>query len=385
MTIRMGRVFPALVAGLLWFGPGAPWALAQPGPRGGIYDKPYLTGDQAVRVGGYVDMEFSYTHPDDTLAGTSSTFDQHRLIPFLFAEVTPKLHFSTEIEYEHGGNVESGGEISVEYMVVDYRFADAIQARTGIILSPLGRFNLVHDSPLNDLTDRPLVDREIIPTTLSEAGVGLFGVVYPSKLAVFNYEAYLVNGFNEGIIADSAGTVRLREGRGSPSSDNNTGKSIVARFDYSPRLGLDLGLSAHHGKYDDAGMDNLTLVAADLELRRGPAEVLLEYAQAEIERSHLSLEKQTQQGFYLQGNLHFLQDKLLQGSTFTGVVRWDWVDFAAKGSPDNSASRLTFGLNFRPVEKAVIKTDFQTNWQEPAGGSKTRQDQRFLASVALYF
>jgi len=268
---------------------------------------------------------------------------------------------------------------------MDYKFADVIQARTGIILSPLGRFNLVHDSPLNDLTDRPLVDRVIIPTTLSEAGAGLFGVVYPSRLAVFNYEVYIVNGFDEGIIADSAGTVRIRDGRGSVSSDNNTGKAVVARFDYSPRLGLDLGLSVHHGKYDDAGADNITLVAADLELRRGPAEILFEYAQAGVERSHLGMSHQTQVGYYLQGNLHFLQDKLMQGSTFTGVVRWEWINFAVKGSPDDRLSRLTFGLNFRPVEKAVFKTDFQTNWQEPSGGANTRQDHRFLASVALYF
>lgn len=360
-------------------------ASAEPGPRGGIYDKPYLTGDEAVKVGGYVDMEFLYTDPADTAAGSSSTFDQHRLIPFLFAEVTPQLHFSTEIEYEHGGNFEEGGEITVEYMVVDYRFSDPFQVRTGIILAPLGRFNLVHDSPLNDLTDRPLVNRVIIPTTLSEAGAGLFGVIYPSKMAVMNYEVYVVNGFNEGIIADSTGTVRLRDGRGSVSVDNNTSKSLVGRFNYSPRLGLDFGLSAHHGKYDDLAQDNITIVAADAEVRRGPLELLFEYAQASIERSHLGLSKQTQSGYYAQGNFHFLQDKLMPGSTFTGVVRWDWIDFGAKGTSDDRASRLTFGLNFRPVEKAVFKTDYQTNWMEVAGGTNERVDHRYLASVALYF
>jgi len=344
-----------------------------------------MTGEETVKVGGYVDMEFLYTDPADTAAGSSSTFDQHRLIPFFFAEVTPKLHFSTEIEYEHGGNTGEGGEITVEYMVVDYRFTDAFQARTGIILAPLGRFNLVHDSPLNDLTDRPLVDRVIIPTTLSEAGVGLFGVMYPSKMAVMNYEVYVVNGFDEGIIADSAGTVRIRDGRGSVSTDNNVGKSIVGRFNYSPRLGVDFGLSAHHGNYDDGGQDNLTIVAADAELRRGPLELLFEYAQASVERSHLGLGKQTQLGYYAQGNFHFLQDKLMPGSTFTGVVRWDLIDFSSKGSPDDRMSRLTFGLNFRPVEKAVFKTDVQTNWLEPAGGINVRVDHRYLASVALYF
>jgi len=375
-----------VVAAIVCLG-AAGGALAQPGPRGGIYDKPYIGGDNPVRVGGYVDMEFKYDSPADSGESSASTFDQHRLIPFLFAEVTPDLHFSAEIEYEHGGNVENGGEIKVEYMVVDYRFTDAVQARTGILLSPLGRFNLVHDSPLNDLTDRPLVSRVIIPTTLSEAGVGLFGVAYPSQLSVFNYEVYLVNGFDEGVIADTLGTVRVRGGRGSVKKDNNQNKAIVARFAYSPRLGIDFGLSAHHGKYDDAGLDNLTIVAADVQVRRGPAELEFEYAQAATERSHLmlGLPRQTQNGYYLQGNLHFLQDRLQKGSTFTGVIRWDWINFGSKGTPDDKFSRLTFGVNFRPVEKAVIKTDFQTNWKESPGGSNERQDHRILASVALYF
>jgi len=359
-------------------------AWAQPGPQGGIYNKPYLSGENQVKVGGYVDMEWKYENP---VSGSSSnTFDQHRLIPFLFAEVTPDLHFSTEIEFEHGGNPDKDGEIKVEYMVVDYRFSDAFQFRTGIILAPLGRFNLVHDSPVNDLTDRPLVNRRIIPTTLSEAGVGFFGVLYPSEMSVVNYEVYVVNGFNDDIIADiGTGEVRLRSGRGSLKSDNNENKAILARIDYSPRLGVNLGFSAHHGAYDSTGVDKLTIVAIDGMVRGGPLELLFEMAQAGIERSHLSLGKLTQMGYYVQGNVHFLQDRLIPGSTFTGVVRYDFVDYGKKGMAGDKVSRFSVGLNFRPVEKAVFKTEFQTNWIEQPGMSKIRQNQRIVGSVAVYF
>ncbi len=358
---------------------------AQPGPRGGIYSKPYISGDNPVRMGGYADIEFIYDIPADASQSGANTFDQHRLIPFMFAEITDAMTFSTEIEYEHGGDVEKDGEIKVEYMIIDYRFTDPFQFRAGIVLSPLGRFNLVHDSPVNDLTDRPLVNRFIIPTTLSEAGAGLFGVAYPSDMAVFNYEVYVVNGFDEGIIVDTLGTVRVRSGRGSVKQDNNQNKSLVARTSYSPRLGLEIGLSAHHGKYDDGGTDNLTIVAIDAEFRRGPLELQLELAQVATERSHLGLSRQTQFGYYLQGNWHFLQDKLLAGSTFTGVIRWDWVDFGKKGDPDDKLARLTLGVNFRPVERAAFKLDLQTNWRESPGAPNARQDHRVLASVATYF
>lgn len=359
-------------------------AWAQPGPQGGIYRKPYLSGENQVKVGGYVDMEWKYDNP--TTGKSSNTFDQHRLIPFFFAEVTPELHFSTEIEFEHGGNPDKDGEIKIEYMVVDYRFSDAVQFRTGIILAPLGRFNLVHDSPVNDLTDRPLVNRRIIPTTLSEAGVGFFGVLYPSEMSVVNYEVYVVNGFGDSIIADvGTGKVRLRSGRGSLKSDNNENKAILARIDYSPRLGLNLGFSAHHGAYDSTGTDKLTIVAIDGIVRKGPLELLFEMAQARTERSHLSLGTVTQMGYYVQGNVHFLQDRLIPGSTFTGVVRYDFVDYGKKGMADDRISRFSVGLNFRPVEKAVFKTEIQTNWTQQPGMSKVRQNQRILGSVAVYF
>jgi hypothetical protein len=356
----------------------------QYGPRGGIYDKPYLRGESPVKVGGYVDMEFSYTAQADDAASDQNKFDQRRLIPFLFAEITSNMHFSTEIEYEHGGNVEEGGEIKVEYMIIDYRFRDAFQFRSGILLSPLGKFNLIHDSPVNDLTERPLVDQQIIPTTLSEAGAGFFGTIYPSPMSVVNYEAYLVNGFDSSLIRDDS-TVRVRSGRGRAGEDNNPNKAFVARVNWSPTLGLDLGLSTHLGKYHDTAQDMLTIFAVDVDYRRGPFEFLGELAQAETEREHLGLEKQTQRGYYGQANIHFLQDRLMPGSTFTGVVRYDWVDLGVKGTPDNRVSRLTFGLNFRPVEKALFKTDFQTNWTKAPGAETERDNYRFFASVATYF
>jgi len=369
---------------LISFGVLSATAFAQTGPTGGIYDKPYLGGESPVKVGGYIDMEYEYVAPADAATRDANTFDQHRLIPFLFAEITPDLHFSTEIEFEHGGNVEKGGEVNVEYLVVDYRFVDALQFRTGIILTPLGRFNLVHDSPVNDLTDRPLVDQQIIPTTLSEAGAGFFGTLFPSQLSVLNYEVYLLNGFNAGLIRSDS-SVRIRDGRGSVKEDNNQNKALAARFNFSPRLGLDLGLSTHVGKYDSSGESWLTIVAFDAAYRYGALELSGELAQAGIERKHLGLGRQTQRGYVLQGNYHFLQDWLKVGSTFTGVVRYDWVDYGVKGSPDERISRLTFGVNFRPIEKAVFKTDFQTNWSKQPGAETLRDNYRIFASVAAYF
>ena len=44
-----------------------------------------------------------------------------------------------------------------------------------MILSPLGKFNLAHDSPLNEFTDRPLVSTDLLGVALSEPGFGALG------------------------------------------------------------------------------------------------------------------------------------------------------------------------------------------------------------------
>jgi pheromone shutdown-related protein TraB len=72
-------------------------------------------------------------------------------------------------------------EINLETALVDVLFHTAVNLRAGILLSPIGRFNIAHDSPRYDIIERPLVSTEIIPSTLSEVGLGFFGALYPTQ------------------------------------------------------------------------------------------------------------------------------------------------------------------------------------------------------------
>jgi len=351
------------------------------GLPGGIYDKPYLgrLGNRAV-IGGYIDHEFEWSE------GKNSTFDQHRFIPFIYSGITERLHVSAEIEFEHGGLVKgsgsSEGEIKLEYAIMDFRFSEAFNYRGGVILSPLGKFNLLHDSPLNDLTERPTVNRQIMPSTLSEAGMGIFGTFYPSELSVVNYELYLVNGFNDKVI-NSGDQLRVRSGRGSQKADNNHNKAVVGHLSFSPRLGVDLGLSFHSGAYDQAGDLNLSIIGADGKITRGILEVQGEYARV-IADVISPVTADVQQGAYGQVNIHFAHDYFLPQSVFTGVLRWDWVDYDADRTGD-SEQGLTFGLNFRPVEDAAFKLDYNSTWKTPTGGLRGDAAGRFFFSVSTYF
>jgi len=349
---------------------------------GSVTEKPHLTSlGQGAVLGGYIDMEFEVTED-------GSTFDQHRFVPFITGHVSERVTVSAEIEFEHGGNPDTDGEVKLEYAIMDFEMSEGFQFRGGVLLSPLGSFNLLHDSPLNDLTARPVVSRQLIPSTLSESGMGLFGTFYPGEESVLSYQAYFVNGFDEGIIDTKTGEARLRvrEGRGSQKKDNNKDKSVVARVGYSPTLGANVGISMHTGKYDDAGHHNLTITALDAKWSLGALELQGEAAwvKAGVDRAQFATMAEKQAGLYGQVNFHLLHDAVMQGSVFTLVARGDWVDFDTDLDGDQEEG-FTLGLNFRPTEETVFKADYNWTWTTPVAGEKSDAANRFFFSFATYF
>ncbi len=350
---------------------------------GGIMEKPYLIGETGrVSVGGYMDMEFEWNE------GGKSTFDQHRFIPFITGHVSDRVTVSAEIEFEHGGNLSKNGgdgEIKLEYAVMDFEMTSALTFRGGVILSPLGSFNLLHDSPLNDLTARPVVDRQLIPSSLSESGMGFLGDAAIGEEGAFSYQAYFVNGFNESIINDD-GKLRVRNGRGSQKSDNNQDKALTARMGYSPTLGTNFGVSIHTGKYDNNDEHRLTISALDAKIVLGPLEFQGELAsiKADIDKNLNPNAAENQLGGYAQTNYHILHDKIMKGSVVTLVVRGDWVDYDSDGAGD-SEEGITFGANFRPTEETVFKFDYTLSKATPALDEKGDAKGRFFFSFATYF
>jgi hypothetical protein len=273
---------------------------------------------------------------------------------------------------------------------MDFEMTPAFVFRGGVILSPLGSFNLLHDSPLNDLTARPVVTRQIIPSTLSESGMGFFGTMYPGEESVLSYQAYLVNGFNEDIIQENEdgtdGKLRVRGGRGSQKSDNNKDKAITARAGFSPLLGTNIGLSVHSGNYDDADNHRLTIGALDAKVTLGALELQGEYAlaNADIDREKYVTAAEKQSGFYAQANYHLFHDAFMNGSVMTLVARWDYLDFDSDKAGETEDG-FTIGANFRPTEETVFKIDYNWAWLTPLEGAKGDAQNRFFFSFATYF
>ena len=365
----------------------------------GIYGKPFVRRfGSGTSVGGYVDLELS-----NNFTTNARSFDQHRLVPFIYSEITDRLHFGTEIEFEHGvrienanGQAEGAGEVNVEFATMDYRFAEALNLRAGVILSPIGRFNLVHDSPLNELTDRPLVALEVIPSTLSEAGAGLFGTLYPTATSLLSYELYAVNGFNAELgKPDADGRLPIRDAQAKRGDiEGRAPIDLVGRVAFSPVLGLEIGASAHTGSYgDDLNLEparTATLWALDATINRGPVDVLGEYARLKVDLDPVVRAPTVgdgRAGYYVQTNYHFGQGWVAPKATssFTGVLRYDWIDYN-HGVQGDEERRATVGLNWRPVPDAAFKSEFQFGRTKPAGTTVYGNDtRRLVLSIATYF
>lgn len=404
----------------------AAYNFANAGGGKSIYAKPFVAAPKTT-VGGYMDMLYRTSKNSSignavsingSRVGTSSTFDQQRFVPFFYSDVTDRLKVAAELEVEHGvrskSNTGSGIEVSLEFATIDYLVHEKLNFRTGIILLPVGKFNLLHDSPLNDLGDRPLVSTLVIPSTLSEAGAGFYGTFYPGRVSKLDYELYVTQGFNgyqnNGTPVITSGA-SLRDARQRVSTtddglDNNNGKAVVGRLAFSPFLGVEVGGSGYYGGYSPINDRHLSIMAADWTIQRGPFELIGEAAWAYAKNNSKDLFgnpaedttftghllPQRMGGFYVQANYHFMPEALKrwapshfkESSTFTGVIRWDDVNTNrdVAGGPGD-VQRLTFGLNFRPVEDTVFRLDYQFNFED--GRANRINNDALLLSVATYF
>ncbi len=371
-----------------------------------IYARPFVAQPKAI-VGGYTDVEYFNRKRD----GNPATIDTHRFVPFIYADVSEHVKFAAELEIEHGGRStvpDKGMEIGVEFMTVDYLITDPLNLRGGLILMPLGKFNLLHDAPLRDLTERPLVDQFIIPAALRQTGAGFYGTVYPTRRSKLDYEIYAVSGFTgfTGTTSPINGEKGVRSARQGGVDDNNAGKAVVGRVAFSPILGIEVGGSGFHGSYDPSQGRKLSIYAVDWTLVRGPFELIGEAAWAHAEDNNLTLAgtpsglPDRMWGYYVQLNYHFLPQWLTnlapshfrqEVSTFTAVARWEETDLfqGRDGNFTNAREfqRLTLGLNFRPTEDTVLKFDYQYSPKAIVnhGGSRPGHDQAIVASVATYF
>lgn len=361
----------------------------RPFVRGGVYDKPYQTrlfGRTAI--GGYAEAHARWEEVEGLK--DEAGFEAKRFNIFTHTRVSDFVRIGAELEIEEGGS-----EIKLEYAAIDLLLHPAFALRGGMILSPLGKFNLAHDSPLNEFTDRPLVSTELIGVALSEPGFGVLGQVAAGRGGGrITYEVYGTNGFHAGLIDDAEEGTRIPLGRGN-FEDNNGSPAIVGRLAWSPSVSHEIGVSAHHGAYNVFNLEgtaiderrDLTIAVVDWETRQLGITISGEAALARIDipEGLLGIYAERQRGWYLEGVREFGRGWVptMPASLFAVKARWDYVKFDA-AIPGESAGQVTVGVNFRPTQDTALKFDY-VRGRGRDRFNNLAQHAFLLASLATYF
>ncbi len=220
-----------------------------------VYNRHFLTtGKLPIAIGGYMEANTQYAATDGISDGFS--FQARRFTLFFSSTIAQNIKFLSELEFEDGTK-----EINIEFAAMDIEFHHLLNLRGGIIMNPIGAFNQNHDGPRWDFIDRPISATTIIPTTLSNVGLGLHGKYFAHDWIV-GYEAYLTNGFDDNIISNPDGRTSLAEGKQNPVrfEESNSGLPMfTGKLAIRNRIIGEFGFSYLTGVYNNWKVDGLIL------------------------------------------------------------------------------------------------------------------------------
>lgn len=333
-----------------------------------------------LKVNLYTTLEFEH------FQRRHSQFDARNVELLIRGQLTDRLKSFAEIEYERTAKTSANstgssrqGEVEVEQGWIEYAINQYLNLRGGVILVPFGKFNLTHFDSLQELTDRPIAMRRVVPTTWAEAGVGFTGEAFlGEKLGTsllthlnLNYQLFVINGLINAI-TDTG----IRDARGGFGSDNNNNKAVVGRLGISPFSSTEIGLSGYGGVYDTKG-HRINGFDTDFNISKGPFQLLGEYAIFSVDENGLQTDNATLvskalRGGYIQANYRFWFERLnktflgrgFEHPTFTAILSYGQADIdddGDAGTGSNREDRWTIGLNYRPVETYVFKLEYQYN------------------------
>jgi hypothetical protein len=336
-----------------------------------------------TRLGGYI--EGGWTMEREAGVLSESGFELTRMALVLATNLHHRVQVTTEVEIEDGGE-----EIELELAQADFAIQRWLGFRAGVLLVPLGKFNLAHDGPRTELPDRPVVATALLGSALSMPGLGVMGEFPLAWAGRVGYQGYSVTGYGSGILS-SDGT-RLPAGQKNFEDENNS-PGWVGLIDCSPGQGHHVAVSGYTGSYnvhrvegiDVAERRDVRVVVGDIDTHLGALRFTAEGAlvNVDVPGSLNGIYASRQSGVYMELSGHFLDGWLGPGSRWTAVTRFDGVDFD-RDLPGDSIRGLTVGINLRPIEESCVKFAYTRGEMRDRFNNQT-PTATFTLGVATYF
>ena len=363
----------------------------------GIYARPFIGAVSMASIGGYVEGNTNYFVEDGV--GEGFSMELRRFNIFLFSQISQRVRFLSELEFEHGTE-----EIALETALVDLQVRPELAIRAGIILPPLGYFNQNHDSPRWDFVERPLVSTDIIPSTLSEVGGGVYGRVGLGGL-ILSYDAYLTNGLTDAVVGNELGRTDIASGKSEEilAEDNNGSPAVSGRVALRGSSLGELGLSYYGGYYNAFRVEGtdvderrwLGIAALDFGGSMGPADVRGEFAYASVDvpPGMAELFGDAQWGGHVDVTLPVWRPRLpgYQDAVIAASLRLEKVDynvgtFTSTGDAiGDEVTAVVAGISFRPSAGTVFRANYRYHWIRDFVGNPTNRMAGFQLGFATYF
>ncbi len=366
-----------------------------------LYNRPFLQlGKLPVALGGYAEINYQYLQQDGITEGHQ--FQMRRVSLFLSSSISRRIKFLTEIEFEDGAK-----EISLEFASIDIEFSPLLNFRAGVVLNPIGAFNQNHDGPKWEFVDRPIASTQMLPATWSNVGFGLYGKKY-SKDWVFAYEAYLTNGFDDRIIANSENRTSLPASKENPErfEESFNGSMLLTAKTALRREAIgELGLSYMGGVYNKFKEDGLVLdkkrrvdvLAIDFNSTIAATKTFVngEWAWVHVNVPDTYSEQfgEKQQGGFVDLVQPIFKKPILgfEKSVINAALRLEYVDwnrgkFISTGTNiADDVFSIVPAISWRPTAQTVLRLNYRYNWQKDILGNPPSKLAGFQFGLATYF
>lgn len=360
-----------------------------------------------LSVGGYGEMlyeNFASKLENGTYSPKANTMNFYRQILYVGYKFSDRVVLNTEVEFEHaytsGAQVVTKnkdgvvtdvkaarpGAVEVEFAYLDFLLTPAFNIRAGMMLVPMGFINEMHEPPTFLGASRPLVERDLIPTTWRENGVGIHGELGRG----LSYRLYLMAGLDGSKFSKGG----IKDGRQHGGKSVAESLAMTGRLDWTPLPGTTLGVSFFNGNSQQG--DNLPDLQTRLfdfhgEVRWQGWQARALVVRTTVDGSGLpatgSLREvgTTQKGSYLEVGYDVLAGSGSRQALIP-FVRQERVERQAEVNPgivkDLALSEriLTAGFVYKPIPQVAVKADFNRIEND----ARTGRNQ-FSLALGYYF
>jgi len=366
-----------------------------------VYNRPFLSvGKLPIAIGGYLEANTHYTSTDGVSDGFS--FQMRRWTLFFSSTIAERIKFLSELEFEDGTK-----EINIEIAAMDIEFHPLVKLRGGIILNPIGGFNQNHDGPRWDFIDRPISATTIIPSTLSNVGLGLHGKQV-SRSWILGYEIYLTNGFDDKIISNEENRTSLAAGNSNPEKfeESNSGLPMfTGKLVFRNRNIGELGISYMTGVYNKYKEDGLILdskrsldvVAVDFNtsLAKNKLNITGEIAKVyvDVPETYSQTYGSEQFGGFIDFVGTIVQRAMMdwEKAKINLALRLEYADYNQgnfKETGENISDHIWSilpGIAFRPVGTTVLRFNYRYQHQTDLLGNPPAKSGAIQFGFSTYF